>query len=101
MKINQYTGQQIKAYDQKVREASSEAAKQGNTQKSSAPARDTINVSQQARLLGEARQAASEAPDTRESKVNSLREKVRNGTYKPDIKKTAMNLVRDEVDFLS
>ncbi|WP_027180116.1 flagellar biosynthesis anti-sigma factor FlgM [Maridesulfovibrio bastinii] len=101
MKINKYTGQQIRAYDQKIREAKTESGKQSNAQKSTAATTDTINVSSQARLLGEARLSAAEAPDTRESKVNELREKVRNGTYRPDIKKTAMNLVRDEIDFLS
>lgn len=100
MKINQFTGQQIKAYDQKVREARTDSAKQNGTQKSNAASRDTINVSSQAKLLGEARQTAAEAPDTRESKVRELRDKVREGTYKPDIRKTAMNLVREELDFL-
>jgi negative regulator of flagellin synthesis FlgM len=99
MKINQYNQTPLKAYsDNRVNNAADKAQSQ---QQSSAPSRDVVNVSTQAKLLGTARQTATESPDTREQKVRELREQVRSGTYKPDIRKTAMNLVRDEVDFLS
>ncbi|ACS79085.1 flagellar biosynthesis anti-sigma factor FlgM [Maridesulfovibrio salexigens] len=98
MKINQYSQTPLKAYsDNRVNNAADKTQAQ---QQSSAPSRDVVNVSSQARLLGAARQTATESPDTREHKVRELREQVRSGTYKPDIRKTAMNLVRDEVDFL-
>ncbi|WP_320172760.1 flagellar biosynthesis anti-sigma factor FlgM [Maridesulfovibrio sp.] len=98
MKINQYSQPPLKAYsDNRVNNAADKTQAQ---QQSSAPSRDVVNVSSQARLLGAARQTATESPDTREQKVRELREQVRSGTYKPDIRKTAMNLVRDEVDFL-
>lgn len=98
MKINQYSQTPLKAYsDNRVNNA---ADKTQSQQQSSAPTRDVVNVSSQAKLLGTARQTATESPDSREQKVRELREQVRSGTYKPDIRKTAMNLVRDEVDFL-
>ncbi|NDV25144.1 flagellar biosynthesis anti-sigma factor FlgM [Desulfovibrio sp. JC010] len=98
MKINQYSQTPLKAYSEnRVKDAADKAQSQQNT---SAPSRDSVNVSSQAKLLGTARQTATESPDTREQKVRELREQVRSGTYKPDIRKTAMNLVRDEVDFL-
>lgn len=98
MKINQYNPTPLKAYsDNKVNSAADKAQSQSQ---SSAPSRDVVNVSSQARLMGTARQGAAESPDVREQKVKDLREQVRAGTYKPDIRKTALNLVRDEVDFL-
>ncbi|WP_027720960.1 flagellar biosynthesis anti-sigma factor FlgM [Maridesulfovibrio zosterae] len=98
MKINQYNPTPLKAYSEnRVKDA---AAKTQPQSQSSAASRDVVNVSSQARLIGTARQTATESPDVREQKVKDLREQVRSGTYKPDIRKTAMNLVRDEVDFL-
>ena len=98
MKINQYNPTPLKAYSEnRVKDA---AAKTQPQSQSSAASRDVVNVSSQARLIGTARQTAAESPDVREQKVKELREQVRSGAYKPDIRKTAMNLVRDEVDFL-
>lgn len=98
MKINQYSQTPLKAYSDN--RAKNIAGKTQTQQQSSAATRDVVNVSSQAKLLGTARQTATESPDSREQKVRELREQVRSGTYKPDIRKTAMNLVRDEVDFL-
>lgn len=98
MKINQYNQTPLKAYSEnRIKEATDKTQSRNQT---SAPSRDVVNVSSQARLLGTARQTATESPDVREQKVRELREQVRAGTYKPDIRKTALNLVRDEVDFL-
>ncbi len=98
MKINQFNNTPLKAYsDNRVKNSTDKAQSQSAT---SAPTNDVVNVSSQAKLLGAARQTAANSPDTREQKVNELREQVRAGTYKPDIRKTAMNLIRDEVDFL-
>lgn len=98
MKINQYNPAHLKAYSEsRVKDAADKTQSQNQT---TAPSRDVVNVSSQAKLLGTARQTATDSPDTREQKVRDLRDQVRAGTYKPDIRKTAMNLVRDEVDFL-
>ncbi|WP_432737741.1 flagellar biosynthesis anti-sigma factor FlgM [Maridesulfovibrio sp. FT414] len=98
MKINQYNPTPLKAYSEnRVRESADRTQSQSQT---TAPSRDVVNVSSQARLLGAARQTATESSDVREQKVKELRDQVRAGTYKPDIRKTALNLVREEVDFL-
>ncbi len=57
---------------------------------------DTVTVSQDALLLTEARRTAQNTPDVRAEKVEALRIQVSNGTYKPDSKLTAANLVREE-----
>ncbi len=61
-----------------------------------APQGDKVTVSQDALLLTEARRAAQSAPDVRSEKVEALRIQVANGTYKPDSKLIAANLVREE-----
>ena len=98
MKINTFNNTPLKAYSDNRVQNPAEKPQTQNT--GSASTRDVVNVSSQAKLLGTARQAAAEGPDTREQKVRDLREQVRAGTYKPDIRKTAMNLVRDDVEFL-
>ena len=57
---------------------------------------DTVSVSQDALLLTEARRTAQNTPDVRAEKVEALRTQVSNGTYTPDSKLIAANLVREE-----
>lgn len=59
---------------------------------------DKVALSPEARLLGTAMNAANSAPNERSEKVRALKEQVQNGTYKPDIKKAAANLIRDELN---
>ena len=61
-----------------------------------APQGDTVSVSQDALLLTEARRTAQNTPDVRAEKVEALRIQVSNGTYTPDSKLIAANLVREE-----
>jgi negative regulator of flagellin synthesis FlgM len=61
---------------------------------------DKVALSPQARLLGAALTAANEAPDARAEKVRTLKEQVQSGTYKPDIKKAAANLIRDDLNLI-
>ncbi|MDP3428630.1 MAG: flagellar biosynthesis anti-sigma factor FlgM [Humidesulfovibrio sp.] len=61
---------------------------------------DKVALSPEARLLGATMIAANAAPDTRAEKVRSLKEQVQSGTYKPDIKKAAANLIRDDLNLL-
>lgn len=58
---------------------------------------DKVALSPEARLLATTMSAASQAPDVRADKVRDLKAQVQSGTYKPDIKKAAANLIRDEV----
>lgn len=57
---------------------------------------DTVKVSQDALLLTEARRTAQNAPDVRTEKVEELRIKVADGTYKPDSRLIASALLREE-----
>lgn len=61
------------------------------------PAGDTVALSNQARLLATAMTVAQSAPDVRSDKVRELKAQVQNGTYKPDVKKAAANLLREEI----
>lgn len=68
--------------------------------KTSGEAADRVVLSSEARLRGAALQTAKEAPDVRRAKVDELKRKVKDGTYRPDIKKAAANLIRDDLDLL-
>jgi negative regulator of flagellin synthesis FlgM len=61
---------------------------------------DKVALSPEARLLGATMVAANAAPDTRAEKVRNLKEQVQNGTYKPDIKKAAANLIREDLNLI-
>ena len=58
---------------------------------------DKIALSPEARLLATTLSTANSAPDVRADKVRELKEQVQSGTYKPDIRKAAANLIREEV----
>jgi negative regulator of flagellin synthesis FlgM len=58
---------------------------------------DTIALSPEAKLLATTVSSANTSPDVRADKVRDLKEQVQAGTYKPDIRKAAANLLRDEV----
>ena len=62
---------------------------------------DKVALSSEARLLATAMGTASTASDSRADKVRELKEQVQAGTYKPDIRKAAANLLRDEVSLTS
>ncbi|MDR3641463.1 MAG: flagellar biosynthesis anti-sigma factor FlgM [Humidesulfovibrio sp.] len=58
---------------------------------------DTVALSSAAKLLASTVSTASNSSDVRADKVRNLKEQVQAGTYKPDIRKAAANLLRDEV----
>lgn len=92
--MNPYARKKIQGQEQ-VRET----ARQANTRSASENA-DKVVLSSEARLRGTALRTANEAPDVRQRKVDRLKTMVREGTYQPDIKKAAANLVRDDLDLL-
>lgn len=61
---------------------------------------DKVALSPEARLLATTLSTANSAPDVRADKVRELKEQVQAGTYKPDIKKAAANLLRDEAKLI-
>ncbi|WP_285907042.1 flagellar biosynthesis anti-sigma factor FlgM [Pseudodesulfovibrio pelocollis] len=62
---------------------------------------DKVVLSSEARLRGAALQAANDAPDVRRRKIDDLKQQIKDGTYKPDLKRAAANLIRDDLDLLS
>lgn len=62
---------------------------------------DKVVLSSEARLRGAALQSATDAPDVRRKKIDELKQQVQDGTYKPDLKKAAANLIRDDLDLLT
>lgn len=62
---------------------------------------DKVVLSSEARLRGAALQTANESPDVRRKRVDELKKQVQDGTYKPDLKKAAANLIRDDLDLIS
>lgn len=69
--------------------------------KASAQNADKVMLSSEAKLRGTALKTANESPDVRRKRVDELKEQVQNGTYKPDLKKAAANLIRDDLDLLT
>jgi negative regulator of flagellin synthesis FlgM len=70
------------------------------TRTTSGEVADRVVLSSEARLRGAALQTATEASDVRRQKVDDLKQQVREGTYQPDLKKAAANLIRDDLDLL-
>lgn len=62
---------------------------------------DKVALSSEARLLATAMNVAGASPDVRADKVRELKEQVQSGTYKPDVRKAAANLLRDEMSLTS
>jgi negative regulator of flagellin synthesis FlgM len=74
--------------------------KPAESAKTSGENADRVVLSSEARLRGAALQTAKEAPDVRREKVERLKKQVQDGTYKPDVKKAAANLIRDDLNLL-
>ncbi|BDQ35421.1 flagellar biosynthesis anti-sigma factor FlgM [Pseudodesulfovibrio portus] len=91
---NPYANKKIERPEVKDPQKTQEAAK------SSGESADRVVLSSEARLRGAALQTASEAPDVRREKVDELKRKVKDGTYQPDLKKAAANLLREDLDLL-
>jgi len=89
--MNAYSSQNVQETQRAQQDQNAQAA--GTAAKSG----DTIALSPEARLLATSVSTAGTAPDTRADKVRDLKEQVQSGTYKPDIRKAAANLLRDEI----
>lgn len=82
--------------------ANSVRNKDGGTQKAASPTQaqatgDRISVSADAMLRTEAYKVASNTPDIRQEKINSLKERIATGSYQIDNKRIASKLVMSEV----
>lgn len=81
--------------------AKAQQAKAARGEDPTASGGDKVALSAEAKLLGAALTTASTAPDVRAEKVRTLKEQVQAGTYKPDIRKAAANLIRDDLTLLT
>lgn len=89
--VNPYTKKKIE---------SARSERSGTSAKSGGETADKVVLSSEAKLRSTALQTATDAPDVRRRKVDELKAQVREGTYKPDIRKAAANLIRDDLDLL-
>ncbi len=62
----------------------------GRSSKTESHQADTVSLSEASRRVGE------EAEGVREDLVNQIKEKIRAGAYRPDIRRAAYNLVHDD-----
>ena len=100
MEIKNLTGQINPYTNKRVDQPEGGPGKGSPAQKAAGGGDVTVNLSSAAKLMSTATHEAQNASDVRTEKVNKLKEQVRNGTYQPDIKKAAQNLVRDDLDLL-
>jgi len=89
--VNAYSSQSV----QETQRTQQDQSAQGTA--SAKQLGDTVALSPEAKLLATTVSAASTSSDTRAEKVRNLKEQVQAGTYAPDIRKAAANLLRDEV----
>jgi negative regulator of flagellin synthesis FlgM len=61
---------------------------------------DTVVLSEEARLRGQALQVANVDSGVRTDRVQELRARVKDGSYEPNMRKTAENLLRQDLDLL-
>jgi len=98
MEIKKVLGELNPYSTQKMQE--SQRVQQDQAAKGTANAQqlgDKVALSPEAKLLATAMSTANAAPDSRAEKVRELKEQIQAGTYKPDIRKAAANLIREEV----
>ncbi|EGB13279.1 Anti-sigma-28 factor FlgM family protein [Pseudodesulfovibrio mercurii] len=101
MVIRNIVGDQNPYANKKIeRPEAKEVRRTQGSVKTSGESADSVVLSSEARLRGAALQTAKEAPDVRREKVDELKRQVKDGTYQPDLKKAAANLIRDDLDLL-
>jgi len=59
---------------------------------------DVVMLSEEARLRGQALQVASLDSGLRQERIQDIKERIRNGTYEPDLRKVAENILREDLD---
>ena len=99
MEIKNLVGE-INPYSQKKVERAERERPPAVTSRTSSSGTDKVSVSEEAKLRAAALSAATSASDVRVDKVEELKAQVQAGTYVPDNRKTAMNLIRDDLDLL-
>jgi len=99
MVIRNIVGDQNPYANKKIdRREPSDTQKAQTTSRQAGENADRVVLSSEARLRGAALQTATDAPDVRRQKVDDLKRQIKDGTYSPDLKKAAANLIRDDLD---
>jgi len=74
-------------------------ADKGSSQGSSqARSGDKVTLSQGAKLHQTAMQAAGNSDEVRMEKVQDLKERIANGSYQPDARRTAEKMIREDLE---
>ncbi|WP_461210506.1 flagellar biosynthesis anti-sigma factor FlgM [Desulfocurvus sp. DL9XJH121] len=68
--------------------------------KSAAGGSDSVRISDEGKLFGEALTAAQNTADVRQQKVDRLKELVDSGQYEPDLQRTAAKIVEEDLEML-
>ncbi len=61
---------------------------------------DTVVLSEEARLRGQALQVANTDSGVRADRVQELRQRIKDGTYEPNLRTVAENLLRQDLDLI-
>lgn len=72
--------------------------KQADSPLSNKDYNDKIKISEKARNLSKALDAVKSAPETRKSKIESLKKEIQNNNYKVDTQKLADKMVKDSIE---
>lgn len=87
----------IQTYEQSKTEKTK--ADKGSSQGSSqAQSGDRVTLSQGAKLHQTAMQAAGNSDEVRMEKVQNLKERVADGSYQPDARRTAEKMIREDLE---
>jgi negative regulator of flagellin synthesis FlgM len=91
----------VSAYENSLEKTGSKKAgksKADESSKSCCAGSDSVRISDEARLLSVANAESRAAPDVRRERVEQLKAEVNGGTYVPDAKAVAGNLIRDDLE---
>jgi negative regulator of flagellin synthesis FlgM len=94
MQIEKNNAIHIDAYVNQVQDKNKTAASSEKTEKT-ATRMDTVEISDTAKRIQEARKQLDEIPDIREDKVAQLKRQIDNGTYAINAEKIADKMIKE------
>lgn len=81
----------IRAYNNQVKR------KKAETRRDAAPQADSLEISREAREIQFYKNALARLPDVREELVESLKQRIESGTYRPDAEKIAAGILEERL----
>ena len=100
MEIKNLVGELNPYSKKRVEQTERNRTEEAKSAKTSTSTSDTVSLSDEAKLRGVAHTEAMKSDGVRAEKVAELKARVQAGTYEPDTRKAAQNLVRDDLDLL-